>query len=196
MAMDVIFRGQHLTISDNFRKYAAEHLGRVERHLPMADHAIVDVRREAKSGEGRFVVQVTISANGNYLRAEERNHDMEAAIDAVADVLDRQVKRFKERKILRSERRVEKDGRMPVQADSSGEGQPLPPDTAMVGESVVRIKHFRMKPMTEAEAIEQMELLGHDFFLFRDANRDELALVYKRTDNDYGLILEENVEPA
>ena len=79
----------------------------------MAEHAIVDVRREAKSGEGRFVVQVTIDANGTYLRAEERNHDMEAAVDAVAHVLDRQAKRFKERKILRSERRVSKEDRLP-----------------------------------------------------------------------------------
>ncbi|HUF54876.1 MAG TPA: ribosome-associated translation inhibitor RaiA [Dehalococcoidia bacterium] len=193
--MDVIFRGQHLSISDQFRKYATEHLGRIERHLPMADHAIVDVRREAKSGEGRFVVQVTVSANGNYLRAEERNHDMEAAVDAVADVLDRQVKRFKERKLLRSERRVDKDGRLPVQPEEDEEA-PLPPDTEIVDGKVVRIKHFTMKPMTEAEAIEQMELLGHDFFLFRDADRDELAVVYKRSDHDYGLILEENVEPA
>jgi putative sigma-54 modulation protein len=194
--MDVIFRGQHLTISDHFRNYAAEHLGRIERHLPMADHAIVDVRREAKSGEGRFVVQVTVSANGNYLRAEERNHDMEAAVDAVADALDRQVKRFKERKLLRSERRVDKEGRLPVQGEPEEAAPPLPPDTEIVAGKLVRIKHFRMKPMTEAEAIEQMELLGHDFFLFRDADRDELGLVYKRSDNDYGLILEENVEPA
>lgn len=192
--MDVIFRGQHLTISDGFKKYATDHLGRIERHLPMADHAIVDVRREAKSGEGRFVVQVTISANGNYLRAEERNHDMEVALDAVADILDRQAKRFKERKVLRSERRVDKD-RLPGEGEPA-EGDALPPDTEIIDGRVVRIKHFSMKPMTEAEAIEQMELLGHTFFLFRDADRDELALIYRRTDDDYGLILEENLEPA
>jgi len=192
--MDVIFRGQHLTISDGFRKYATDHLGRIGRHLPMVDHAIVDVRREAKAaGEGRFVVQVTISANGNYLRAEERNHDMEAAIDAAADALDRQAKRFKERRVLRSERRVEKD-RLP------GEGEPapdrLPPDVEIIDGHLVRTKHFAMKPMNEAEAIEQMEMLGHTFFLYRDADREELGLVYKRKDGDYGLILEENVENA
>ncbi len=194
--MDVIFRGQHLTISDRFREYATDHLARVGRHLPMADHAIVDVRREAKSGEGRFVVQVTIDANGSYLRAEERNHDMEAAADAVADILDRQAKRFKERKILRSQRRVSKEERLPEVGPSEPEEEPLPPDAEIVAGRVVRIKHFAMKPMTEAEAIEQMELLGHIFFLFRDTDRDELALVYRRSDGDYGLILEENLEPA
>jgi putative sigma-54 modulation protein len=120
---------------------------------------------------------------------------MEAAVDAVADVLDRQAKRFKERKVLRSERRVGKDERLPVEGEAAEE-QRLPPDTAIVAGRVVRIKHFAMKPMTEAEAIEQMELLGHDFFLFRDADRDQLALVYSRQQGDYGLILEENVEPA
>ncbi len=194
--MDVIFRGQHLTISDRFREYATEHLARIERHLPMADHAIVDVRREAKSGEGRFVVQVTIDVNGSYLRAEERNHDMETAVDAVADVLDRQAKRFKERKILRSQRRVSKEDRLPDTGSTEPEDEPLPPDTEIVAGRVVRIKHFAMKPMTEAEAIEQMEMLGHTFFLFRDADRDQLALVYQRADGDFGLILEENLEPA
>ncbi len=194
--MDVIFRGQHLTIGDRFREYAADHLARIERHLPMAEHAIVDVRREAKSGEGRFVVQVTIDANGTYLRAEERNHDMEAAVDAVAQVLDRQAKRFKERKILRSERRVSKEDRLPETGSPAAEDEPLPPDAEIVAGRVVRIKHFVMKPMTEAEAIEQMEMLGHTFFLFRDADREQLALVYKRSDGDCGLILEENLEPA
>ena len=194
--MDVIFRGQHLTISDRFRKYAADHLARIERHLPTAEHAIVDVRREAKSGEGRFVVQVTIDANGTYLRAEERNHDMEAAVDAVAHVLDRQAKRFKERKILRSERRVSKEDRLPDTGSPEDEDERLPPDAEIVAGRVVRIKHFTMKPMTEAEAIEQMEMLGHTFFLFRDADREQLALVYQRADGDFGLILEDNLKPA
>lgn len=194
--MEVIFRGQHLTIGDRFREYASEQLARVGRHLPMADHAIVDVRREAKSGEGRFVVQVTIDANGSYLRAEERNHDMEAAVDAISDILDRQAKRFKERKVLRSQRRVAKEERLPNVGSPEPEEERLPPDTEIVAGRVVRIKHFAMKPMTEAEAIEQMEMLGHTFFLFRDADREELALVYRRGDGDYGLILEENLEPA
>jgi putative sigma-54 modulation protein len=135
-------------------------------------------------------VQVTVNANGTMLRAEERNHDMTAAIDAATAVLDRQAKRFKERKVLRSERRVDKDHRIPVPADAEPEAQ-LPPDARLVEGHVVRTKRFDMKPMTEAEAIEQMEYLGHDFFLFQDADRDQLALLYRRRDGDYGLILQE-----
>ena len=94
--MEIIFRGQHLTISDDFRKYASDHLNKLTRYLPVADHAIVDVRREARGDEGRYVVQVTVSANGTFLRAEERSFELQAAIDQTTDGLSRQVKRFKE----------------------------------------------------------------------------------------------------
>jgi putative sigma-54 modulation protein len=187
--MDVIFRGQHLTIGDDFRLHASDHLQKLARHLPSADHAIIDVRREAKGDEGRYVVQVTISANGTYLRAEERNYDILAAVDAAADVLDRQAKRFKERRLLRSERRVDKDHRLPGEAAAEEEEPRLPPDAEIIGGRVVRLKTFPMKPMTEAEAIEQLEMLGHNFYLFHDADRDEMALLYRRNDGDYGLIL-------
>ena len=185
--MEIIFRGQHVAIGDQFRKYAGEHLNKLSRYLPLADHAIVDVRREAKGNQGRYVVQVTISANGTYLRAEERSFELQAAIDAATDVLSTQVKRYKEKKLLRSERRVSKDERLPIQAEAAA--TPLPPDTELVMGRVVRLKRFTMEPMTEAEAIEQLELLGHDFFLFQDADKDTLALLYRRQDGDYGMIL-------
>ena len=189
--MDIIFRGQHIEIPAPFKTYANDHLAKISRYLPSADHAIVDVRREAKGDDGRFVVQVTISANGAYLRAEERNFDMSAAIDACSDVLSRQVKRFKEKRLLRSERRVNKEDRMPVGGGEEDEPE-LPPDAELVEGRVVRKKEFSMKPMTEAEAIEQMELLGHGFFLFQDTDKDTLALLYRRRDGDYGMILPES----
>lgn len=186
--MDIIFRGQHLTINDSFRAHAAEHLNKIARHLPMADHAIVDVRREAKGDEGRYVVQVTVSANGSFLRAEERNYDLIAAVDATVATLDNQAKRFKERKVLRSSRRIDKHQ---LPEESVEEEPELPPDAELVEGRVVRLKRFALKPMSEAEAIEQMEALGHNFFLFRDADRDEIALLYRRQDGHYGLILQE-----
>lgn len=188
--MEIIFRGQHLTISEDFRKYASEHLDKLTRYLPLADHAIVDVRREAKGDDGRYVVQVTVSANGTFLRAEERSFELMAAVDATTDALSRQVKRFKEKKLLRSERRVGKEERLPIEA-AEERVPPLPPDVEIVMGRVVRLKHFPMKLMTEAEAIEQMELLGHDFFLFQDADKDTLAVLYRRQTGDYGMILPE-----
>jgi ribosomal subunit interface protein len=189
--MEIIFRGQHVTISEDFRNYAGDHLNKLSRYLPVADHAIVDVRREAKGDEGRYVVQVTVSANGTFLRAEERSFELHAAVDQATDALSRQAKRYKETKLLRSERRVDKDHRLPLQTDEPQRSQ-LPPDAELVLGRVVRMKHFPMEPMTEAEAIEQMELLGHSFFFFQDADKETLALLYRRDDGDYGMILPEN----
>jgi putative sigma-54 modulation protein len=188
--MDIIFRGQHVTVPEDFRSYANDHLSKITRYLPSADHAIVDLRREAKGEDGRYVVQVTVSANGRYLRAEERHFDLTVAIDACADVLSRQVVRLKERKLLRSERRVNKD-ELVASGEEVEEEPNLPPDAELIEGRVVRMKQFSMKPMTEAEAIEQMEMLGHNFFLFQDTDRDTLALLYRRRDGDYGMILPE-----
>ena len=186
--MELIFRGKHLTLGEEFRDYAGVKIGRLARYLPLAEHAIVDVRREAKGSSGRFVVQVTVNADGTFLRAEERADQMEAALDSVSDVLSRQIKRFKEKKLYRSHRRMNKEA---LAAEAEREPD-LPPDTEIVSGRVVKRKQFVVKPMTEAEAIEQMELLGHNFFLFRDEDRQELALLYRRRDGDYGLILPES----
>ena len=115
---------------------------------------------------------------------------METALDAVSDVLSRQVMRFKQKKLYRSERRVDKEA-LAVAAEAAEEPE-LPQDAEMISGRVVKRKRFVVKPMTEAEAIEQMELLGHNFFLFRDEDRQELALLYRRRDGDYGLILPES----
>jgi putative sigma-54 modulation protein len=185
--MELIFRSRHLTLGESFRDYAAKRLSRLARYVPLAEHAIVDVRREAKGSGGRFVVQVTVNVDGTYLRAEERAAQLEAAVDAVSDVLSRQVRRFKQKKLDRSERRVDKEA-LAVAA----EGPELSQDAELISGRVVKRKSFVVKPMTEAEAIEQMELLGHSFFLFRDGDREELALLYRRRDGDYGLILPES----
>lgn len=188
--MEIIFRGQHLQVDDRFREHATERLAKVSRYLPMADHAIVDVRREARGDEGRYVVQVTVSANGTFLRAEERNYDLLTAIDSASDALSTQVKRFKEKKVIRSERRVSKEDRLPHEEEE--EEEKLPPGTELVLGRVVRVKRFPMMPMTEAEAIEQMEMLSHNFFLFEDVDKDTLALLYRRQDGDYGMIVPES----
>ncbi len=185
--MKLIFRGKHLTLGETFRDYATRKLSRLARYVPLAEHAIIDVRREAKGSGGRFVVQVTVNVDGTYLRAEERAEQLEAAVDAVSDVLSRQVMRFKQKKLYRSERRVDKEARA-----VAAQQPDLSQDSDIISGRVVKRKSFVMKPMTEAEAIEQMELLGHNFFLFQDEDRQELALLYRRRDGDYGLILPES----
>jgi ribosomal subunit interface protein len=185
--MELIFRGKQLSLTDDFRDYANKKLDKLSRYLPLAEHAIVDVRREAKGSAGRYVVQVTVNANGTFLRAEERAASLEGALDSVSDALSRQVTRFKQTKIIRSKRRIDKETL--AAAPEMEEEPPLPPGAEIVSGHVVKRKSFAVKPMTEAEAVEQMELLGHNFFLFRDEDRQGLALLYRRRDGDYGLIL-------
>ncbi len=187
--MELIFRGKHVTLGEDFRDYARKKLGRLTRYLPPAKHAIVDVRQEAKGSGGRFVVQVTVNVNGTFLRAEERAGQLETALDSVSDALSRQVTRFKQKKI-RGRRRQDKEAL--AAAPEAVEELELPPDTEIISGHVVKRKRFAVKPMTEAEAIDQMELLGHSFFLFRDEDRQGLALLYRRRDGDYGLILPES----
>src|SRR3970282_1998072 len=117
--MELIFRGKNVTLGEDFREYAARKLDRLSRYLSLAEHAIVDVRREAQGSDGRFVVQVTLNANGTFLRAEERAAQLEAALDSVSDVLSRQVTRFKQRRVDRRHRRAGRGGTGPA---ASGEG--------------------------------------------------------------------------
>src|SRR3989337_3886017 len=117
--MELILRGKNVTLGEDFREYAARKLDRLSRYLPLAEHAIVDVRREAKGSDGRFVVQVTLNANGTFLRAEERAAQLEAALDSVTDVLSRQVTRFKKRRVDRMQRGADQGA---IAAASSEEG--------------------------------------------------------------------------
>lgn len=185
--MDVTFRGKRFNLNEPTQDYVTQKLQRLSRYLPMASQATIDVKGEGK-GEERFVVQVTVNANGTFLRAEERASQLAVAIDAAVAALARQAQRFKGR-LYRSERRSRDTIRgVPLRR------QPVPEDlddTELVLGRLVKVKRFPLKPMTEEEAIEQMELLGHDFFLFQDVSRGGYALLYRRRDGDYGLIVPE-----
>src|SRR4030067_815229 len=122
--MELIFRGKNVTLGEDFREYAARKLDRLSRYLPLAEHAIVDVRREAKGSDGRFVVQVTLNANGTFLRAEERAAQLEAALDSVSDILSRQVTRFTHRRGDRSHRGVDKGAIAAAYPQEGGAGRP------------------------------------------------------------------------
>lgn len=192
--MELIFRAKHSPLNDDFREYASQRLERLARYFPPIGQATVDVRRESKGEEGRYIVQVTVSANGVFLRAEERSFELKAALDSTAESLARQVKRFKEKKLYRSERRVSKEDRFPPPpSEETTDEDFVPPDADIISGHVVRVKNFPMKPMSEAEAIDQMEMLSHNFFLFQDADRGTLAVLYRRRDGNYGLILPDNL---
>jgi putative sigma-54 modulation protein len=126
-----------------------------------------------------------VNCNGTYLRAEERGPRLLAAIDAAADVMSRQVRRFKDRS-YHSGRRGEAKEAARIEQPKVEEEEEV--EEEFVLGKVVRVKRFPMKPMSEEEAVEQMELLGHAFFLFFDASANTYAVLYRRRNGDYGMI--------
>jgi putative sigma-54 modulation protein len=184
--MELTFRSRHVPITDQLRQHTTRKLQRLGRYLPMVDEAMVELEQEGGETSHRYIVQLTVNCNGTYLRAEERGPRLLAAIDAAVDVLSRQVRRFKDKAYRRGRRFRDKEVVVAGPPVEEGEEE----EEVVLGK-VVRVKRFPVKPMTEEEAVEQMELLGHDFFLFFDADADTYALLYRRRDGSYGMIIPE-----
>jgi putative sigma-54 modulation protein len=175
--MQLIIKAKNIEVSESLRDYVERKIGTLDRYLPDLDEARVELSaQKAKSSQDRQVVQVTMRSNSTILRAEERDADMFAAIDAVRDKLQRQIKRFKEKAV-----------RVKARAQAAAADQGAFPEEA-APPSVVRTKRFNTRPMTEEEAIEQMELLGHDFFIFYNTVSSSLNVLYRRRDGNYGLL--------
>ena len=189
--MELEIRGKNLALTDVARDQISRKLSRLGRRLPEISTAVVELARErSRSQRAPVVAQVTLNIDGTVLRGEERGSNAVAAVDAVIDVMDRRVERYKG-KAYRSQV-VKKSGR---NASIRTEGAPAPSEAEVkedavseAGGRVVRTKRFAIKPMTLEEAAFQMDLLGHDFFLFRDGETEEYNLLYRRRDGDYGLI--------
>jgi len=175
--MQLIITGKNMEVSEPLREYVEKKIGKLTRYVPTIDEVHVELSVEkVKSNLQRQVVQVTMRSNGTILRAEERSADMLAAVDAVRDKLQRQLERFKERPV-----RMRKRARAAAAEESTAPAEEPSP-------RVVRTKRFSVTPMTEEEAIEQMELLGHDFFIFYNPTSASMNVVYRRKDGNYGVL--------
>ena len=183
--MEFTIQGRNVETDEDTRAYVGRKLDRVERHISGVRMATVHLNHEGtRRVDQRFSAQITLDVNGSMLRSEERASSARAAIDAAADVLDRRVQRLKGR-LYRSER-----GR---HSGASVRFETPPEDVTLVEPEgkVVRIKRFAVKPMAVEEAVFQMEMLGHAFFLFLSTDDQQYRLLYKRSDGDYGLIVPE-----
>lgn len=175
-------KGRNVEISDSLRRYAEEKLGKLERQLkdPTQVELELAVERNASIADDH-VAEATIWTKGPTLRAREASAGFEASIDQLVDKLERQVVRYREK---RSRKETARHGRPPqpeMPSPASEEVEPV----------IVKTKQFAVKPMSPEEAVLQLELVGHDFFVFQDAESGDVSVVYKRRDGDYGLI-----EPA
>lgn len=183
--MDVRVHGRNVRVEDKVANLAIEkigHAGRIFDDGAVADVELSELRNPRSSGE-RFKVEVTTHTAGNTVRVASMAPDALAAVDLAAAKFERQLRRMKERLIQRSRKRDNKPlNDVPAVSDELREGGPLP---------IVRTKRFAMRPMTAEEAGLQMEMLGHDFFFFLDAESGNYCVLYHRDDGDLGLI-----EPA
>lgn len=174
--MEVSVFTRKLEMTPRLRDYVESKVGKLDRYLPTIDEARIDLEVEdTRSDSDRQVAQLTVWTRGTILRAEERTGDMFASIDAVLDKMYRQIARYKGKRQDRWHAAAEQlPVEEPVEEESEGE--------------IARVKRFEVRPMTTGEAIEQMELLGHHFFLFLNAEEGAINAVYKRRDGDYGLL--------
>ncbi len=173
--MDVSIYAKNLEVTPRLREHVERKVGKLDRYLPSIDEARVDLAVEkTRSANDGQVAQLTVRARGTILRAEERSQDIFTSIDTVMDKMYRQIARYKGRRQDRWHAAVDE---LPIEEPvESTEGE------------IVRIKRFELRPMGREEAIEQMELLGHHFYVFLDVDEDAINVVYKRKDGNYGLL--------
>ncbi|NOZ30150.1 MAG: ribosome-associated translation inhibitor RaiA [Chloroflexi bacterium] len=184
--MQLIIQGKNIELTDWLRQYVERKTSRLDRYLPDIQEIRVELStQKTKSAQDRQVAQITIRANRAILRAEEKSHDIFAAIDAVVDKMYRQIDRYKGK-------RWRKRGPSGLETAS-----PMEAIEEEVEEEesprIVRVKRFAVTPMLPEEAIEQMELLGHDFFIFYNPDDEGINVIYRRADGDYGLLQPELV---
>ncbi len=175
--MKITFVGRHMSVPEDLKALLDKKLSKFDRYFNDEADATVTFSRK----RNRENIEITISAGGTLFRCETDDETFRNAIDHAIDTIDRQIRKNKTRlaKRLRPDAFASAVDALPV--DMAEEE----PEDA---EFVIRRKSFQLKPMSVEEAILQMNLLGHEFFVFSDADTDEVCVVYARRDGDYGLI--------
>lgn len=187
--MELLVHGRNVEITDWIREYVNKKVGRLERYLNQVSDARIELSHNAtRSADDRFTAQLTIWSNGHILRAEESTADILVSVDSTVEKMSQQIRRFKGRRYQNRRRlsaamnaEVELAATLVAEADA---------EEAEEGElgKIVRRKEFILQPLDEDEAVEQMELLGHDFFVYYDVDARAVNVVYRRRDQQFGLL--------
>ncbi|KGG81214.1 hypothetical protein Y919_01520 [Caloranaerobacter azorensis H53214] len=172
--MKIIVSGKNMEVTNALRDIVEKKMEKLDKYF----HKDVEAHVTMNVEKNRQIIEVTIPFEGGIIRAEEANGDMYTSIDKVIDVLERQIRKHKTRlqKRNRSGGTIRFENIIPLEENENEEPK------------IVRTKRFAIKPMDAEEAVLQMELLGHNFFVFRNAITDDVNVVYKRKDGNYGLI--------
>jgi putative sigma-54 modulation protein len=186
--MEIQIRGNGIAINDALREFVDRRASKLDRLVGRVTDAKLELRGlHNRVGPDATAAQLTIRSGRDVLRAEERAVDQLQAVDQVFDKLERQIRRVHDKRARRRAAGQESIRVAPLELETRVDLEELDEDER-VGE-VVRTKRFGLKPMDVAEAIEQMELLGHDFFLFHHAEEDVPSVVYRRRDGAFGLLI-------
>jgi len=173
-------KGRNLEVSEQIRTYAEEKLGKLDRLVSDPTRVELELAVEKNpSIADNHVAEATVWTKGPGLRARETSADMKASIDQLVSKLERQVKRYREKRRVAPRRHAREGG---VAADAA------PVEVEEDETTIVKTKQFAVTPMSPEEAVLQLELVGHDFFVFRNAETETINVVYRRRDGDYGLI--------
>jgi putative sigma-54 modulation protein len=188
--VDIQIRGNGIAVNDDLRDYADQRLAKLDHLINRVVDAKLELRRSHnRVGPTIVTAQLTIHTRRNILRAEEDAPDAKVAIDRAVDKLGTQLRRFHDRRTGRK-KTTRADKAIDPTADAlMADIAANEPDEDEEPARVVRTKRFGLKPMDVDEAIDQMELLGHDFFLFDNSEEGTLSVVYRRREGDYGVLV-------
>lgn len=177
--------GKNMEVTDRIQDYVTKKVSKLDRYLPGIEEARVDVayQKSARSASDRQVAQITVRGKGFILRSEERSEDIFAAFDNALEKMQRRIERFKGKRYRgRGDGKTLVDTITETSTEAAAETDELEP-------VIVRRKRFVLVPMDENEALEQMNLLGHEnFFVFYNVNTNGVNVLYRRRDGTYGLI--------
>jgi putative sigma-54 modulation protein len=192
-----------MTVTDALRQRVEQKVSKLSRHFDQIQDAqvVLTVSRNRAVGRAQGA-EVTVWCDGLVLRAEELSQDMYTSIDKAVDKLDRQIAKYRDRiiekrrlDVSRARRRTRRSAEAALRAGPPPKAEAAAAGSAgargagpAAGPDIVRMKRFDLKPMTVDEATLQMELLGHAFFVFRNAGTQEVSVIYRRRDGGYGLI--------
>lgn len=171
--MKITISGKNIDVTEGLRAAVQDKLGKLERYFTPDTEVIVTLNVEKE----RQKIEVTIPVKGNIIRSEQVSNDMYVSIDLVEEVIERQLRKYKT-KIVDKKQEGGNFQKAYIENDYMEDEEIR----------IIRSKKFGMKPMFPEDACVQMELLGHNFYVFRNAETDEVNVVYKRKGNTYGLI--------